>query len=183
MVRSISVKTCCFAAAAVVLGVVFFASCWTPAYADSAQTTKLLQQAKMSAIQLRNDSSQMKTYVGSGLSWRSHAKQIDIIKEQVNKSGKILAELHDARDSSAPWQQEVIDKITPLLQEMASNTESIINHLNDRQHTWQPKYQAYLTSNSELSADLSKLIGDYIDFGKAKSRTDKMSQSLGFSGS
>lgn len=182
MARLISAKVRYFIAMAVFLGMLI-SSGWTPAYADSAQTSRLLQQAKMSAIQLRNDSALMESFTRSRLSWESHTSQINLIKGHINKSGKILADLHDARDGAAPWQQEVIDRITPLLQEMASNTESIIAHLNDRQQTWHPEYQGYLKSNAEVSTDLSQLIGDYINFGNAKSRMEKMSQSLGFSGS
>jgi len=50
-----------------------------------------------------------------------HADQIGVIKAHVNDSGKILAQLHDARAGASHWQQDAIDRITPLLQEIASN--------------------------------------------------------------
>lgn len=172
-----------FAVAAALLGTLLFVPGLTPAYGDSAQVSKLLQQAKTSANELRMDSSQMERYSASQLSWKSHANQINRVKEHVNNSGKILANLHEARDAAEPWQQEAIDKITPLLQELASNTTSIIDHLNEGGKTWHPEYEGYVKANAELSADLSRLIGDYIDYGKAKSRTESLGKNLGFSGS
>lgn len=168
-------------AAAVLLGVALFVPGWMPAYGDSAQASKLLQQARTSAVQLKNDSAQMEAFSSNRASWESHARQINQIKEHINNSGKILADLHDQRDSAEPWQQEAIDRITPLLKDLASNTESIIDHLNDRQATWHPEYTSYLKSNAEMAADLSNLIRDYLDYGEAKARAERIGAKIGFS--
>jgi hypothetical protein len=163
------------------LGIMVFASGWTPAHGDSAQASKLLQDARVSAAQLARDTAQMETYGRSALSWKTHAGQIQHVKEHVNNTGKILADLHNARNGAEPSQQDAIDKITPIVQQLASNTESIINHLNSTQRTWDTEYQGYLKSNSELANDLSKLIGDYLDYESAKSRAQGVGQKLGFS--
>jgi hypothetical protein len=180
MTYCIRMKARHLTAALALVGMMLFVPGWTPAYGDSAQVSNLLQQARASAIQLKADSNEMETYSQNQLHWTTHARQINRVKEHVNNSGKILADLHAAREGAEPWQQDVIDKITPLLQEMASHTESIISHLNDRRQTWHPEYHGYLQSNSRLADDLSKLIGDYIDYGQAKSKTDSLGKSLGF---
>ncbi len=180
MVHDMMRKTSYLPITALLLGVVLLASGWTPAFGDSAEASKPLQDARTSAAQLRGDSVQMESSTRSELSWESHAHQIDVIKEHINRTGKIAADLHNARDGAEPWQQDAIDRITPLLQEMASNAESIIDHLNDRKQTWHPEYQGYLKSNADLATDLSKLIGDYVDYGQAKSRTEKLGQKVGF---
>jgi hypothetical protein len=153
----------------------------TPAHCDSAQASKLLQDAKTSAAQLARDTAQMISYARSKVSWQSHADQINRVREHVNNTGKILTDLHNARDGAEPSQQEAIDKITPIVQQLASNTESIINNLNSTKTTWSPEFQGYLKSNSELANDLTKLIGDYLDYESAKSRTQGLGQKLGFS--
>jgi hypothetical protein len=76
----------------------------------------------------------------------------------------------------------MIDKITPLVQELASSTKSIIDNLNGDKRTWRPEYKAYLKSNGERANDLSKLIGDYLDYEGAKARTQGLGQKAGFSG-
>jgi hypothetical protein len=169
------------ATAALLLGIMVFVSGSTPAHCDSAQASKLLQEARTSAVQLARDTDQMMSLARSKVSWQSHVGQIDLVKEHVNNTGKILANLHNTRDGAEPSQQEAIDKITPILQQLASNTESIINNLNSTKTTWSPEFQGYLKSNSELANDLSKLIGDYLDYESAKSRTQGLGQKLGFS--
>ena len=170
MVHPILTKARYFTVAALFLGMTLVSSAWTPAYADSAQVSKLLQQAKASANQLQGDTEVMETYTRSRVSWRTHAAQITVIKEHVNKIGTILADLHSARDGAEPWQQNAIDGITPLMQQLASNTTSVIGHLNEMNKTWHPGYSGYLQANYALATDLSKMIGDYINYGKASAK-------------
>lgn len=183
MVHLMSRRARCFIALAALVGVAAFLPGWTSAYGDSAQVSNLFQQARTSATQLKNDSVLMESYTSSQLSWESHARQINQIKEHINRSGEILSELHNAREGAEPWQQDTIDRITPLLEELASNTTSIIDHLNDRKQTWHPEYTGYLKDNAEVAADLSKLINDSIDYGRAKARVGNLEKSLGFTGS
>lgn len=181
MTYRIGIKARHMTVALALAGMMLFVPGWTPAYGDSAQVSKLLQQAKFSATQLKADSNEMESYSQSQLHWSTHAKQINRIKEHINESGKILADLHAARDGAEPWQQDAIDRITPLLQQLASNTTAIIEHLNDRRQTWHPEYHNYLQSNARLADDLSRLISDYIDYGEAKSKSESLGKSLGFS--
>lgn len=179
MVYQLRTKTRTLSWAAVLLGIVFLAAGWKPAFADSAEATSLLQQAKTSAAQLRRDTTVMKSWAGSRLSWESHAHQIDAIKEHVNNAGKILTELHNAREGAEAWQQDAIDRITPMLHEMASNTEAIINHLNEhRGKTWVPEYRSYVEANSEQADDLYRLISDYLDYGSARAKTESLEKTL-----
>lgn len=171
MVHSILKTTRYCAVAALLLGLALFTTSWTPAaYADSAQVSKLLQQAKTSADQLQRDTEVMESYTRSRVSWETHSNQINAIKEHVNKIGTILADLHDARDGAEPWQQDAIDGITPLMHQLADHTESIIDHLNDKNQTWHPEYRDYLQANHDLAADVSKMITDYTNYGKARAR-------------
>ena len=48
----------------------------------------------------------------------------------INDLGKVAKELEDARPEGSPWQQVAIDRIDPLLREMADQLTSTINHLN-----------------------------------------------------
>lgn len=178
----ISKLASCLAAGAMLLGGAFFVSSAAHAYADAAQVSSLLQSARTNAAQLARDTTQMESFTRSKLDWRSHSSQIHLISEHVNATNKVVDELHSARDGAEPWQQSAIDNITPLLQELATNTNSIIEHLNDQNATWRPEYREYLRSNADTARDLSKLIGDYVDYGSAKSKSQTMGQKLGFSG-
>lgn len=52
--------------------------------------------------------------------------------------------------------------------------------MNDRKQTWHPEYEGYLKSNAELAGQLSKLIGDYVNYDNTKSQTQELGKQLGF---
>lgn len=161
------------------LAAVFFVFSVTSAL--SADVATLLQESRTSAAQLRRDAEQMETFTRSNLSWQSHAHQIDLIKSHINKSGQILSQLQDARSGASHSQQAAIDRIAPLLQEMASNTTAIINHLSEHQgRTWTPDYQTYVRENYRLATELSEAISDFVEYGSTKGRMESLGQKLGF---
>src|SRR5579864_317879 len=97
---------------------------------DSDHVSQLLSDAKTQTFQLREDASTMESFKRSNLGWESHAATVSEMKEHVNAAGGTLAKLDDARKTASPWQATAIDRIKPLLKEMASNTEPVIQYLN-----------------------------------------------------
>ena len=81
-------------------------------------------------MELKNDAEDLDSFAKSRLSWQSHASKIEMIKQHVNNTGKILAKLKDVENSGEPWQQIAIMRIEPLLKELATSTENTINFLS-----------------------------------------------------
>ena len=98
---------------------------------DSPKITALLADAKAEAVQLKDDSTDMESFTRGGLSWESYADKIEMIKEHVNNTGKLLTKLQAEESDGSSWQQTAIRRIEPLLKELAANTETTINHLNE----------------------------------------------------
>lgn len=146
---------------------------------DSPEVSELLTQAKTRAVQLRNDAEVMKSFSLSGVSWESHADQLNLIKEHINALGNVLQQMSDQRHLASPWQQAAIDRITPLAAELASNVETTIEHLtNNRNRLQTPQYRDYLTSNADVANSLSALISDYVSYGKSKANYQKLGSEL-----
>ncbi|MEJ2009861.1 MAG: hypothetical protein P8Z30_17185, partial [Acidobacteriota bacterium] len=57
---------------------------------DSPEVTDLLGQAKNHARVQKNSTQEMSSFRLSQLTWQSHAFQLSVIKEHVNKLGVIL---------------------------------------------------------------------------------------------
>lgn len=116
----------------------------------AADVTALFQEARTTATQLNRDAATMESFTRSNLNWKSHSAQIARIREHINKAGSILSEIQAARADTKPWHQDAIDGITPLLKQLAGNTESMINHLNENpKHLKDPTYVQYLRSNPQ----------------------------------
>jgi hypothetical protein len=138
---------------------------------DSKEISKLLSEAKAEAIELREDAEKMETFTRSKLSWESFAMKIMEIRGHVNKSGELLAKLNQARETGSPWQQQAIDHITPALKELAENTESTIEHLNENRRLVHSKeLEDYCVVNYELAQELATLVGDFVSYGETSAK-------------
>jgi uncharacterized phage infection (PIP) family protein YhgE len=161
--------------AAVMLGV---CSMWS--YAAAADVDQLLQQASAQASQLRRDSATLESFTRSNVSWRSHAAQINTIKTHVNQLGQTLSQLEAARDSAGKSQQAAIDRIRPVLEELASNTTAIIDHLNQNpKRLLDPAYREYLRANDDLAANLNQQTSDIVAFSRAERRFQEAQSRVG----
>jgi len=117
--------------------------------------------------------------VKSKLSWESYARKVEMIKEHVNNTGKLLTKLHEAEVTGSPWQQTAIRQIDPLLRELAANTEATINHLKENKANIHfPQFKDYVKANYELATDLEALIRDFVNYGEAKEQIDRLGKKL-----
>ena len=168
--RLIKFVTAFCVVAAAVLGV---SGMWSNAAA--ADLTQLFQDARTQAAQLRRDAVQMESFTRSKLAWRSYADQVETIKAHVNKTGDIVSQIQAARGGAGKRQQEAIDRMVPLLQELASNTTAIIDHLNQTpKHLTDPTYQQYLSANAELATALSQEVSDAVASDNAERKIQKL---------
>jgi hypothetical protein len=147
---------------------------------SSQEVNQLLSQVKTEAIALERDCDEIATWAGAKqLSWQSHAEKLNLIREHVNEAGRLLSNLHDARDEASPWQQQAIDRIHPLLKELADNTQEMINHLNDKRSTFHlSEYGDYAKAGYELAKDLAALVSDYVEYGNLEVDFHRLQEKL-----
>ena len=154
---------------------VFLVLLLTQTNVTAADVAALFQEARSTAVQLNRDAATMESFTRSNLTWQTHSAQIARIKEHINKAGSILSQMQAARADAKPWHQDAIDGITPTLKELASNTESIINHLNETpQQLKDPTYVQYLQSNAKLASDLSAAVGNIVDYDNTNTKMEEL---------
>jgi hypothetical protein len=146
---------------------------------DSKEVSTLLADIKTEATQLSHDADQLKSFTHSTFSWESHARKVEQIKDHVNNAGKSLSKLDSARGDASPWQQQVIDRINPLLKELASNVTSTIEHLNQKPRLLQTgPYVDYAAANYEMASNLAELVSDYLEYGRSKAKSEELAAKL-----
>lgn len=146
---------------------------------DNPEVTKLLDDIKMQAAELQRDSDELESFTRSSVSWESHAAELEVIKEHINKIGQTLQKMQSLRSSASPWQQEAIDRIAPVAQKLASNTTAAIEHLNKSPKRLQdPQYQQYLKSNAEAASQLAGLVKDFVEYGKTRTTLEALERKL-----
>ena len=158
----------------------FFAASAADQMPDSEQVSELLSQVKTHAFQLKEDAGTLESFThNAGLSWHSHAAVLTRMKEDINEAGRDLTKLEEAKKSGAPWQKTAIERIQPLLKELAGNTEQAINYGNENQkRLFTEPYKDYLEANADLSSELASTISDFVDYGNTKERLDALERKL-----
>ncbi len=146
---------------------------------DSAHINQLFADAQHYAGLAARDGEELESFTRSNLHWESHAQQLEIIREHVNHLGEIVQQLNEARDQGSPWQQTAIDRINPLMHEMAMQLTATIDHLSQNKARVQMKpYQDYARATYEVTSRAARVISDYVKYGQSKSKADAIEQQL-----
>jgi hypothetical protein len=146
---------------------------------ENPEVERLLQEARDEAVQLSKDADELEAMTRSDVSWQSHAAMLDEMKEHVNAMGRLVPKLVASRDSASPWQQQAIDRMVPLLKELATNTSAAIQHIS--QNKLRPtsgSYPEYLRENSETAHQLSDMISSFVRYGQTRAKLQNLEQKL-----
>jgi len=147
---------------------------------SSEEVQQLLSQTRTEVATLERDAGELASWArAKQLRWESHAQQLNKMKYHVNEAGQLLAKLHEARGTASPWQQEAIDRIYPLLKDLADNTEKTINYLNDARNRIRfSPYVDYAEAGNALATELATLVRDYVEFGELEADLLRLEEKL-----
>ena len=138
---------------------------------DSGQVSKLLIEARTEAYQLSKDAWTVQFLTRWDVSWKNHSAAVNDIKEHVTAISRTLAHLDEARESALPCQARVIDWIKPVLKEIASNMETVLEDIDtDPKRVSMTEYKYHLEANSRKAVELEALIADFVDSCDARRR-------------
>jgi hypothetical protein len=142
---------------------------------DSAVLNELLDEVRLNSAQLEVDSEAL-MFMDRSPVWRqAHAQELNVIRGHINEIGKLEQRMRDARDSGSAWQQKAVDEVRPLLQQMADNLTSAIEHYNRTRHVSHTgPYADYLQANADLASKLHAMVSDAVQYGKAKAAYDSL---------
>lgn len=145
-----------------------------------SEANGLLKEIKTLSGNLKTDAGTLESYRRqTQLSWKTHAHQLNQIREHINAIGQRLDRLQTIQSVTAPWQQLAIGQIVPVAANVAAHTESAIQHLNENHnHLFAPVYGGHLTSISDSSADLKDYLDAFLEYGDTSDKLDRMQQKL-----
>jgi hypothetical protein len=137
----------------------------------NAEVASQFDAAKTEASELARDADDMTALVRNDTSWQSHADTLNRIADHVNNMGKILEKLQSERDEASPWQQQAIDRMAPLLKDIAANTTAAIEHLNKNQiRPVSGDYKDYLEQNADTAHELADMISAFDKYGGTRAK-------------
>jgi hypothetical protein len=143
-----------------------------------------LDAANTEAAELARDADEMTSLLHNDVSWESHAAMLSRIREHVNNMGRILAKLEEEREEASHWQQEAIDRMVPMLREIAANTTAAIEHLNqNHERPTTPDYVEYLQQNADTSHELADMISAVDQYGRERTKLERLQDKIEAPGS
>ncbi len=107
----------------------------TPAVASSTanwynveQASDLFNQMNTLALQVRKEVGRLQAQ-GYELNWREHSARLARAKNHINAIGDDLAQLKGMKSRLEPWQQSLIERITPDVHAMVYQTDAALRTL------------------------------------------------------
>jgi hypothetical protein len=150
----------------------------------NAAVAAQLDAANAEAAELARDADEMTSLLHSDVSWQSHATLLNEIADRVNNMGRIAAKLQEEREEASPWQQQAIDRMVPMLKEIAANTTAAIEHLNqNHERPTTPHYVEYLQQNADTAHELADLISATNQYGRERSKLERLQDKIEAPGS
>ena len=150
---------------------------------ESDQLTQLLGEARMEVGQLAKDADETESLIRNDVSWQTHAAMLDGVKEHVNNMARIIDKLTVARSSGSELQEQAVDRILPLLKELAANTTAAINWLNqNRTRPIGEPYTQYLKANAETAHQLESTVSSLFEYEKTMNKMGELKSKLDVNG-
>lgn len=148
--------------------------------ADSKAINDLLKEAQAHAMLASEDSETLESYTRSqAMSWQSHANRLITITDHANDLLRDFNKLSSMRSEGSPWQQEAIDRVDPLLKEMADHLNTTIAHFKDNKHrSNMPPFHEYVKANREYMDKTSQLISAFVDYGENRAKANGLEAAL-----
>jgi hypothetical protein len=141
------------------------------------QVSKLFADARTQSSQLSAD---WKSYTKqSNINWSSDTAEVAHIKEDADATAKAASALSDFRKQASPAQAATIDRIVPVMQEIADNTAKAIQFLGKNQKRLSGKeYKEYLDASADTSNQLAGIISRLVDYSSHQTRFDEAKRNL-----
>jgi predicted ArsR family transcriptional regulator len=150
---------------------------------ESDQLAQLLGEARNEAGELARDADETESLIRNDASWQTHAEMLESVKRHVNNMGRIIDKLTATRASGSELQEQAVDRILPLLKELAANTTAAINYLN--QNKTRPigePYTQYLKENADTAHQLASTVSSLFEYEKTMNKMGELKNKLDQSG-
>jgi DNA repair exonuclease SbcCD ATPase subunit len=150
---------------------------------ESQQLTQLLGEARDQAAQLAKDADETQSLIHSDVSWQTHAEALDRIKGDVNSMARVVDKLKETRASGSQLQEQAVDRVMPLLKQLAQNTTDAINYLNqNRTRPLSDPYTEYLQENADTAHELASTVSSLFEYEKSMTKIAQLKDKLELNG-
>lgn len=154
----------------------------TTSVAQTAEET--LKEVKGLAAVAEDEASHLELYSRDGsASYDLHLAPLWVLKADINRMEHDIATLEGERNSLAPWEAQAIDRVLPLLNNAATNTENATKYFNaNRNYLWNPDYTKFAQSIRHDTDLVARTLKDYLKSEKDRAEEQKLELRLSTGG-
>jgi len=144
------------------------------------EASHLLKGIEVDAQHALNHADTLTTFTDNpDMSWEAHASQLSSLKAEINDMGGKLCRLETIRRVVAPWQQQAIDRVAPVVQLMADNADDAIRYVSTNEgRFWVPTYKAYTTNLYNEAIQVDHDVQRLQEYAKVQAQNRELQESL-----
>ena len=130
------------------------------------EASNLFNKMNNLALKVRREVARLQVQ-GYELGWRAHSARLAQAKSDINALGDDLQQLNAMKARLEPWQQSLINKVTPNVHEMVYQTDAALNTLARHENrvalvlTNYPGYINQIYTNANQMADTIGTVTQY----------------------
>lgn len=125
---------------------------------------------KSAAADAADEASLLERFIQTNsVSPETYCAVLDQLKQDVNAMGRDFIDLDARRASLETWELQALDKVLPLLEQTAAETEGATLYFNDhRNHLWSPEYGAQAGKIESDSSQIAKTLGSFLKLDQSR---------------
>jgi hypothetical protein len=148
---------------------------------ESISARNTLKEIRYHAAEVATQADQLKTLIPNTLSSpESHADRLQAMKHEINSMGREVAVLESERPYLKRWEQQALDRVLPLLQSVASSTETSIAYFNgNRRHLWAPSNLERTDRIYQDSDRAARILRDFLKHQELRDEESRVESDIG----
>ena len=144
------------------------------------EVDRLLKQISANAASTGRHADTLDSFTrgANRLGYETYAAELTHAKEAINAMVADFRRLQDLSPNALPWQQAVIDRIGPVLSEMAGHVSTAIERLNEsRGRLLSAEYREAVTNLYAYAGHARNLIAVNLDYARAREKLNTLDAS------
>ncbi len=98
-------------------------------------------------------------------SHQSHTRKLMLVRDAVNEIAGEVAKMHKNRSELKTWQAELVTRMLPKMESLASDTEHAIRFIESKPTaSFRPVYESYIDDMYDASNGIVRVVDNFLDW-------------------
>src|SRR6185437_4353310 len=147
-----------------------------PLTPEQKQVDRLLKKISSDALTVSHNADKLSAYARNPkLHFETHAAELNRAKDSINAMGSDLRRLQELSAYALPWQQQLIDRVQPVLTGLAGHANEAIDRLNSDRHGFpSAEYRRAVQSLYNYADHARDVLAVNLDYAGAREKLNRL---------